>query len=625
MVGINFDDGMFHFIFGNVDDVYFLDSLLCVDFKKYMYLLLKESGYQYVYFVEGVEKDFRLHILDMSSFALFEKVHKQGGRGVLKSIFKKQTEAEYSIEHRFSDVNVPTLSLIELMKSNERIAVVYFVEALNELRTGTEALKGLEKIAQKYASKHHALIVVASPAAEESKEILVGEDSIFNSDLFPLHQLYQRRGKIQIYKQLSDKYGEHCVHFLNELEAKELKNLVLYHFMSDMSYYGDDLKYAQNMADYIYMLYHSEVFRNNEPIKIANIARRNSLISRDFFENKVGYESMLRRIKEYRDVYDRSDNLLSCWKRDFGTDTKCELMYERDGGWKNSVKEILKDIGSRDASINKVKNDIREEICRITIVNQNAEIYEKQKDEFIEECRIGLKRYKTVPTEIADKMLNALKYVVCDFGERDFEKACGETTEGQRGLEIIELHKTVIEISKLCYNIDERLSELKKSLLDSEQSMVEHRREEEEYEVNHNSAVQNTDNAIFNDSEDIIEAWELANLRNEFLNDYKLTMSTKCSQNSLNELKIRLRHLMDSLESELKLMETIELAQVNSVLSRAMQSIKSNRLNREQLTRELTESTQSYDDLQAVMQEQNLEHSTSNIIKSQEEFRRINN
>ena len=62
MVGINFDDGIFHFIFANTDDTYFLDSLLCVDFQKYMYLSLKESGYQYVYFVDGIENDFTIGI-----------------------------------------------------------------------------------------------------------------------------------------------------------------------------------------------------------------------------------------------------------------------------------------------------------------------------------------------------------------------------------------------------------------------------------------------------------------------------------------------------------------------------------------------------------------------------------
>lgn len=624
MVDINFDDGMLHFVFGNEDDNYYLDSLLCVDFKRYMYLSLKESGYKYVYFIDGQEEKFCLSIFDKSSFDAFVDCYKQSGRKGFKLFFKKQTEEEYSMEHPFSDISVPVLTLVELMKSNAKVAVVFSIQAMNELRNSTDAINGFEKIAMKYANKHHALIVYASPAAEESKDILMSEDSVFSSELFALHKLYQKRGKIRVYKQLSDKYGEQCVHYLNRLELKELKNLVLYHFMNDISYYGEYLEYASDMAGYIYMLYHSEDFRDKESNEMTNRARRNDKVFKDFFGNG-GYIKALDSIKNYREEYGEYKDLLSCWQKQFKTDTQCELMYEKAVGWKNSVREILNNIHSSDSNINKIKDDILEEICRITVVNQPGYDIEKPREEFIEACKGGMMRYKTVPPEVAHKMLNGLKYVVCDFGERDFEKTCGETTERQRGLEIIELHKTVIEIARLCYNIDTRISELKENIADSEKAMKEHRREEEAYERNHYKTVQNTETGLLKDQKDITDAWELANLRKEFINDYKMTMSTRCSQNSLNELKIRLKHLMDSLEVELNHMETIELAQVNTVLSRAMESIKSNKLNREQMVRELTESTQEYEDMQAVMQEMSLEHSTWNIIENEQEFNKIFN
>ena len=83
-------DGLCHLVFAN-EDTYYLDSLLKLNLRQYLYYALKETGYEAVYFLSGEEGNLFLTFGDEASQLLYERYTDQSVGQKMKKLFFPST------------------------------------------------------------------------------------------------------------------------------------------------------------------------------------------------------------------------------------------------------------------------------------------------------------------------------------------------------------------------------------------------------------------------------------------------------------------------------------------------------------------------------------------------------
>ena len=86
----NANSGLFHFVFANPKEDYYLDSLIKMDMNEYLFYLLKKENYQEVYFVEEkIQKYGSRYVIKMkeeTAFDFLEQYNKKTFMGSIKKI-----------------------------------------------------------------------------------------------------------------------------------------------------------------------------------------------------------------------------------------------------------------------------------------------------------------------------------------------------------------------------------------------------------------------------------------------------------------------------------------------------------------------------------------------------------
>ena len=89
-------DGLYHLVFAN-EDTYYLDSLLKLNLRQYLYYELKGKGYESVFFLSGEEGNLFLTFGDARSQTVYERYTEQSAGKKLKNwLWGKEEHADCS-------------------------------------------------------------------------------------------------------------------------------------------------------------------------------------------------------------------------------------------------------------------------------------------------------------------------------------------------------------------------------------------------------------------------------------------------------------------------------------------------------------------------------------------------
>lgn len=295
---------LWHFIFGNVDDVYPIDSLIYLNLKNYITMQLKDVGFKHVYYVHRagdfvqIEMDSKAKI-DFEASAYLPVINANG--------FKREMELMGSCVLEYLPEKFGKYLLKRLNEQNN-IAVVFY---------GTSSLKGIwdyQDLSNLVKAKdsisntrHNKLVVVSSINASESMPYLFGEESIFkrNRELCP--ELLEVAAKSGDPYQNMRSLMKGQSSFLFELSRKRIylimKEFLLLGQNREFPSFGDQL--LEESTEFIYYWYHSVDMRKTYYTLLPENPRGKTSILRSFlWKSDFSYSSSIRWKNLYQAIED---------------------------------------------------------------------------------------------------------------------------------------------------------------------------------------------------------------------------------------------------------------------------------------------------------------------------------
>lgn len=265
-------NGFVHFVFAN-EDVYCLKSLAGLDLEKYLYYLLKQSGYQGVYFIGSEDERPAVSVYDSVSQELYAKSDK----GAFMTKMFDFLGVGWTGEQQ-GRVTVPTGTAEQfcrkwfpLLKKEQHQAFVFRLDVFVSLFSGEGRylLPELIQIGrQQLQSQKNILIIQAPIAASENAKYLLDEKGVFQVTdrktgrplCREIQSLLRGAGNSRLYEQMKHELGERCL-FFNTFTRGQIRSLVQHYYLVRNPQEEADPQWLADAADFLYCWFASPQLR----------------------------------------------------------------------------------------------------------------------------------------------------------------------------------------------------------------------------------------------------------------------------------------------------------------------------------------------------------------------------
>lgn len=252
----NSQKGWIQFVFANEQDIYDLPSTVRVGFHKYMEYLLKQSGYEAIFFWEEINGQTIFSFPDENSAAIYEQI-----RPKKWSLFGGDT-GKTSMNPKVSRETVEAI-ISAMGNSDKRIALVTSMKTFDAFYSDEASIKRLKKSASKQHSANSILLLTAGIIASDSNAYLAKPYGVLQAMLEEVKQAASPSNSMDLYSALKKNMHERCV-FLNDLSRDRIKNTVTRNVMQmSITLDANYIDSVNAATEIIYKYYHSEAFRES--------------------------------------------------------------------------------------------------------------------------------------------------------------------------------------------------------------------------------------------------------------------------------------------------------------------------------------------------------------------------
>ena len=264
--------GFVHFVFAN-EDVYCLPSLMALDLEQYLYYRLKKNGYQGIYFISKEEERNTIATYDAYSEELYARSDKSAFVSKMIDLWGVSSAGK-----RPGRVAVPVGNADQLcrkwfplLKKEQKLAFVFRLDVFSELFSGEGRyeLSELIQIAQQQPQGQKNILIFLMPiSASENARLLLDENGVFTATdrknsqtlCWEMESLIRGTKSVKLYEQLQHQLGERC-QFFNQFTREQMRTLVRHHYLIQKAPELADAQWMEDAADLIYCWHHSAQFR----------------------------------------------------------------------------------------------------------------------------------------------------------------------------------------------------------------------------------------------------------------------------------------------------------------------------------------------------------------------------
>ncbi|MBR5409834.1 MAG: hypothetical protein IK104_04115 [Clostridia bacterium] len=178
--------GLFHFVFANQDDEYYIESLLRVQFLPYLHYQLFRDDFRYVYDFgrdpQNAKREFWMQCVGSLSIGAFEAGQKKKG---LFSKNDKKEDGDIDGDIERSELNGEDLvqyflQTLDVMRQNGQTAIVIPIQLFARFSYDDRVLTPLEELVRR--SKNNAIVLTGSVRAEENNVFFVNPVAVYPND-----------------------------------------------------------------------------------------------------------------------------------------------------------------------------------------------------------------------------------------------------------------------------------------------------------------------------------------------------------------------------------------------------------------------------------------------------------
>ena len=323
----NANSGLFHFVFANPKEDYYLDSLIKMDMNEYLFYLLKKENYQEVYFVEEkIQKYGSRYVIKMkeeTAFDFLEQYNKKTFMGSIKKIVVGGGDGEkkdgFLLTEPLSEEILKGLMKNILEQKEKDCAFVIPVELFyrlfhtQESRDLLSGIAGYKNVNWSEARENgkNILVIQSSLQAVGSQPFLMDPEGIFGTGLFPSIQSLQKQRKIKIYEEMSNLLGQRCM-FLGEISRKGIKQMLFRGMLCANYGWISYLERVDDCTDFLYAYCHSEAFRKEMDCGLSgNDCETLKSLSEKLIDQRDIWRKMMLCIDKIRRGADPKRSLLS--------------------------------------------------------------------------------------------------------------------------------------------------------------------------------------------------------------------------------------------------------------------------------------------------------------------------
>lgn len=168
MSGFRAGDGFVHFVYADGSDCYLLPSLVRLDLERYLYWLLKEQGYEAVFFLSGTQESYSLRWYDAAAAELYRKYGRKS-KGLMGLFGADGDEQEDRAS--LSGAGETLRRLQTMLKKGTNQAFVLTGETFRELaRKQPEELEELRRSGERELEKDKNILVLCLPLPQEQPQ-----------------------------------------------------------------------------------------------------------------------------------------------------------------------------------------------------------------------------------------------------------------------------------------------------------------------------------------------------------------------------------------------------------------------------------------------------------------------
>lgn len=468
--------GLVHLLFAN-EDTYITDGLIRHPLERYLYLKLKNAGYEKVLilrdsngptyqFFDEKSRDAYVEYRDNNKTSFFqakgiEEIEYENRRFVRR--FKK-TEVLQALSR-----------LLDMLGQSTGLAVVLPVEWF-VCFSGEEMNPLLLELSKKNYARNNLLLVHFPIAAESSRVYFENPASIFRSSLFPeIEAVFERYDKVFLFDALKQELGERVV-FFNELKYHELKNLVHHIYLNYVDKAEESFD-TDKVTVFLWGWYHSDRLRfAAENVLPINEQRRFDVIYNGLRDRR-SRDNISRVISDLETNYGEGKKSLQEIINTLGINKKERLLWENNIYYTKLSRayELVYKAGQAmgystlkrlETVVNTLKSPCFPKSASLLNISQTMPYLAKASE--------------TSDAVLMNRTVQALKYAICDC---DGIRVQTESEQQAKSREATcwELYMTSLKLAEELYNTNVAVKEFGETVNALEMQLEEAKRSMERY------------------------------------------------------------------------------------------------------------------------------------------------
>jgi len=462
------EDGFLHFVFANEDD-YYLDSLVCLDFKQYLYYCLKKASYRGVFFLDGTKNDLQVYMQDIDSVSEFPKNIYKGFLGLRSQSLPVQNVTDnnhtgYEIRLQGEDDWYERLENM-LCRKQDAYAFVIPMALFYRLFQDEERVQALIELI-KNDRQGSIFVVTATTRAENSMDYLLTESGPFCSRLCPeILRVVRKSKKVLLYEEMEQELSGRYQVF-NQLERRDILRMLKYRLVVEGKGWHGHPESLWDVTDVIYFWYHSPLFAADFPDLLPeNEGHLLSVIAEALDSPRI-WQNICENAKTLRGDTPFRTPLAKILALDYPYTRRFHPRREQSSALRRlqrfSLTRLMGEEGTvRCRQLSNLFTDIQEDMQR---VYSDARL--QKQDDWLDFCLDALNKLDKNSYQDADtveRVLNFLDYLVIMDERVRRPELFAEKVEYYR--QIVELSMEIASMNRTVAEYEERAREnmLKKS------------------------------------------------------------------------------------------------------------------------------------------------------------------
>lgn len=281
------DDSLFHFVFANQDDDYYMSAYIKMQFQPYLRYQVLKQGYRYVYFFGTEQKKDNEYWLRCVGSLSRNALEPEPKKGFLASFIKRDmaadepTNRDYNIDEielaDYENFRTDFLKILDLMKQKNKVALVLPMDLFVRFNEDADVINRLLPLTRK--NRGNILVLTTSVEAAQNDIYFKNKKYIFpkktgevgNTGIFYNASLFAEIAEhfdsdasrttriVCTYDVLKDIYGDR-MQVWNGMDYETVCTAVKYHFLHDMPF--ESCGSVMDYANIVWLWYNDRTFRD---------------------------------------------------------------------------------------------------------------------------------------------------------------------------------------------------------------------------------------------------------------------------------------------------------------------------------------------------------------------------